>query len=147
MDVGVLDEELDPLYAANHDEEGSYFDFRAVMMAIIEWRTGVRFKGEWLDTQMPAIRLPGWVRPRRVLQSASFDPDLEAALSLATPLTLHAFTREMTELLVELGDLADEPEIPPLLEHLAQGVPLRDERYQGLDQMAYVSAANTKTPR
>jgi hypothetical protein len=139
LDVSVLDEELDPLYAADHELRNDAGDtnFRAVMMAIIEWRTGVRFEGEWLDTPLPAIRLSGQLNLRRVAQSGSFDPDLEAALWLAAPAALHAFTREMTEILVEAGDLTDEPEIPPVLERLALGVPLRDERYQILEQMAH----------
>ncbi|MFD0856620.1 DUF6461 domain-containing protein [Actinomadura adrarensis] len=139
IDVCALDEELAPLYASNHAlyKDVERDDTWAVMMAIVERRTGVRLDEDWLDSAFPAIELPGRPPPRAVKQGGFyFDPELEAALWLAPAEARRAFTRELTELLVDAGGLGDEPEIPPVLELLGQDVPPGDQRYEPLSRLA-----------
>jgi hypothetical protein len=150
LDICALDEELDPLHVSAHavgrDEE--HAGFPAVMMAIIERRTGVRFEEEWLDSDFPAIELPDEPNARPVDQGGFFfDPELEAALWLAPAQARLAFARELAELLMDVGELADEPEIPSVLEHLARDVPLGDSRYEPLTRLAErLGAEHENTP-
>ncbi|KAB2340358.1 DUF6461 domain-containing protein [Actinomadura rudentiformis] len=138
IDICALDEELDPLYVALHalhDDEGD--SLWAVMMAIVERRTGIRFDEEWLSEDCPAILLPQTRRHRKAIEHGGFfDPELEAALWLASSTAYQAFTHDLVELLVEVGELADEPEIQPILECLAAEGPVGDQRYQPLEQFA-----------
>jgi hypothetical protein len=133
------DEELDALYAVQHakDQGQRAYSRCAVEMAIIEWRTGVRCDEEWWRTALPTIRLSGTPVQGRVHRSTHSDPELESALWLASPEALQAFTRELIEILVDVGELDDEPEITSARELLAQGVPSRDQRYMQLQQMAH----------
>ncbi|WP_344592104.1 DUF6461 domain-containing protein [Actinomadura vinacea] len=138
IDICALDEELDPLYAAVHAlHDGAGDNLWAVMMAIVERRTGIRLEEDWLREDCPAIVVPRAHRHRKTIgHSAFFDPELEAALWLASGSAYQAFTHDLVELLVEVGEFAGEPEIPPIVEHLAVEVPVGDRRYQVLERLA-----------
>ena len=75
LDIGALDEELDPLYTALSAPRP---DFRPVIMAIVERRTGVRLDEEWLAADRPAIVLLDLPASdgRPVAPGALFDPEL-----------------------------------------------------------------------
>jgi hypothetical protein len=135
IDICALDDELEPVYAADRDRED---DTRAAMMAVVERRTGVRLKEEWLDASRPAIVLPSPGNPdRQAFGGLSFfDPELESALLLAPTSLDRDFAGDLTDLLVPAAQLAGEPEIVAARAALREGAPLGDERYAPLQQLA-----------
>jgi len=134
IDICALDDELEPVYAAQRDPED---EPRAAMMAVVERRTGVRLDEDWLDASWPAIVVPSPGTPDRPACSGSFfDPELESALLLAPASVDHDFVGDLTNLLVPAAQLAGEPEILAARAALRAGAPLGDERYAPLEQLA-----------
>jgi len=135
IDICALDDELEPVYAADRDRED---DNRAAMMAVVERRTGVRLDEDWLHTSPPAIVLPSPGNPDRQAHGglSFFDPELESALLLAPASVDRDFVGDLTDLLVPAAQLAGEPEIVAARAALREGVPLGDECYASLQQLA-----------
>jgi hypothetical protein len=135
LDIGALDEELDPLYAALSPPRS---DFRPVIMGIVERRTGVRLSAEWLAADRPAIVLPDGSPPggRAVAPGALFDPELESAVWLAPVGARNALAGDLVRLLAEVGRLGAEPEVRAALTAVASGVPRGDARYASLQELA-----------
>jgi hypothetical protein len=130
-DICVLDDELDPLYAAALAIDGGH---RAAMMAIVERRSGVRLEDGWLaaDTR-PAIVLPERA-PARALgwpaaPGAFFDPELESAVRLAPAAARDALIGELLERMAAVERLGAEPEIAAALSAFAAGAKPGDAGY------------------
>jgi hypothetical protein len=135
LDIGALDEELDPLYAALSAPRS---DFRPVIMAIIERRTGMRLGEDWLAAGRPAIVLPDPLAPggRTVAPGALFDPELESAVRLASGPARAALVGDLVQALADAGQLGGEPEIRAARAALASGVPHGDAAYAPLPRLA-----------
>lgn len=133
LDIGALDEELDPLYTALSAPRS---DFRPVIMAIVERRTGVRLGEDWLTVGRPAIVLPDPPASREVTPGALFDPELESAVRLAPAAAHNALVGELVRSLTDAGQLGDEPEIRAARAALASGVLPGDAGYAPLTRLA-----------
>jgi hypothetical protein len=135
LDICALDDDLEPLYAAERDPEDTGL---AAMMAIVERRTGVRLDEEWLAASRTAVELPNPARMGRPDWSGStsfFDPDLESALLLAPESIDRDLVADLADLLIPAAHLADEPEIVAALAVLRAGAPLGDERFAPLEDL------------
>ena len=100
VDACALDDELGPLHESLQEEE---LDTWAVMMAIVEGRTGMRLEDQWFATSQPAVALSDAFRaaPDRSGRAYCYaDPELESALLLAPESADDAFVRELADVLV-----------------------------------------------
>lgn len=135
LDIGALDAELDPLYTALSAPRS---DFRPVIMAIVERRTGVRLDEDWLAADRPAIVLPG--RPasgvRALAPGALFDPELESAVRLASGAACDALAGDLVRSLADAVQFGDEPEIRAARTALDSGAPPGDAAYAPLPGLA-----------
>jgi hypothetical protein len=135
VDACALDDELGLLHESLQAQE---LDTWAVMMAIVERRTGLRLEDRWFATSQPAVVLSDAVRaaPDRSGRAYCYaDPELESALLLAPEAADDAFVRELADVLVAAGELAAEPEIEAALTALGEGVPRGDAGYAPLEQL------------
>jgi hypothetical protein len=147
LDIGALDEELGPLYTALSAPRS---DFRPVIMAIVERRTGVRLDEDWLAAGRPAIVLPDppLSGGHAVAPGALFDPELESAVRLAPDAARDALVGDLVHSLADAGQLGDEPEIRAARTALASGVPRGDAAYAPLLRLAArLTAEFDQTPR
>lgn len=135
IDICALDDHLDPLHAAvtslYQDDGPSHW---AAMMTVIERRTGVRLAEQWMTSDLPSVLVPD--PPDTPTEGFVFDPELEAALWLAPDTRNQDFTRALAHLLVDTGQLTDEPEVQQAMAHLAADVPIGDSRYEPLRDLA-----------
>lgn len=134
LDVGALDGELGPVYQALGS---ATMPFTPALMAVVEARTGVRLHDAWFDSARPTVLLPPYhYHPEDRPHGCFFDPELEAAIRLASPEAHDALVAELLDLLADTGLLDGEPELTDARAALAAGVPRGDDRYLPLRDLA-----------